>query len=987
MNPQTAFPCSLRLLRPALTYLLAVLLFSSASAQTDTGRITGLVTNSSGSAYLEGATVMIDGTNRSTTTDRRGEFDFGAMAPGDYSLRIAYTGMTAAIARVVVTAGQSASVTTALSEDVITMGTFSVVTNRNADALAVTEQRNAPNVKNVVDIASYGMLNNDNPAELLQLLPGVMGSIAFNEVDRVSIRGVDASFNSIQLDGNSFATPSINDGAAANSRSSVLSTTNTNNIKTAEVIKAITPDRPADAIGGIVNLIQRTALDYPKSAGRFEYRAGGQYVTTRSGYENRLTPNLQLTYHDVFGANRNWGVYATAGFNKESTNQFRTTQNVAAANNVTFGNVPNNNSTIENDRFRDRKNWALTIDHRPSFGHEFVFKYRHEDWLEATENLSTTFQTGTPAANWTPTVRALNLSSLVVNHGKNNPDVENNALSFDGKHRGDRWQLDYTAFYSSSIYKLYMDREEDLGSVFTTILPAFRPNIVVDSTKDALFPTVTITTANPDAVYNPDNYSMNLYQRQRPFSMNERSGGRADFKREFATAVPFFVKTGVARTVQYKRQDGANNQRIFVGEDGVAGINPATGVSDDRLSRFVIQPALLTGNDDAGNRRPFSLDIPTINRSFRDQPRLWTVDPYGEFQRALQNDYSATETIDAAYLMGETSWHKLRVLGGVRWEETKVKGTGLLRDQATATAAQVPDPYQRALINFGRPVTRTGNYRNFFPSVHTTYNIRPNLQARASYSTGIARPGYNNLIPTTTIDDANDSIVANSPGLKPQTADSYDLSLEYFSEPAGIISIGLFRKDIRDYITTTLSTVEPGNPFGEQYVGYQLRSPINAGSAKVQGVEFNVVQQLNFIPRPVGLFTLKGNLTLLRSEGNFGGTTRLASGEVPNFIPRAWNIVTEYTKGKFFMLARYNYQAGYLVGANANPNLATRNPDRNKLDVNFTYRWRREAHFFLAIDNVTEKPVYQQIGSGDRLFTGQVWAASRRFNIGVQGKF
>jgi hypothetical protein len=232
------------------------------------------------------------------------------------------------------------------------------VTNRNADALAVTEQRHAPNVKNVVDIAAYGMLNNDNPAELLQLLPGVAGSLFFNEVDRVSIRGIDSSLNSVQLDGNSFATPSIN-GSVTN-RSSVLSTTNTNNIKSAEVIKAITPDRSADAIGGLVNLVQKTALDYPRAAGRFEYRLGAQHVNTRSGYETRPTPNVQLTYHDTFGANRNWGVYVTGGFNKEATNQYRTTQGIV--NNATFGIIPNNSATIENDRFRTRKNWALTLE-------------------------------------------------------------------------------------------------------------------------------------------------------------------------------------------------------------------------------------------------------------------------------------------------------------------------------------------------------------------------------------------------------------------------------------------------------------------------------------------------------------------------------------------------------------------------------------------------------------------------------------------------
>ena len=166
-------------LRQPLAVVFALLCTALSFGQTNTGRITGIVTNTGGNAYLEGAVVTIDGNSRMTTTDRRGEFDFGGMPPGEYSLRVAYTGMAPASIRAAVTAGLTASVTVTLREDVIKMGAFSVTTNRNADALALTEQRNAPNVKNVVDIQAYGMLNNDNPAELLQLLPGVTGSIFF----------------------------------------------------------------------------------------------------------------------------------------------------------------------------------------------------------------------------------------------------------------------------------------------------------------------------------------------------------------------------------------------------------------------------------------------------------------------------------------------------------------------------------------------------------------------------------------------------------------------------------------------------------------------------------------------------------------------------------------------------------------------------------------------------------------------------------------
>jgi outer membrane receptor protein involved in Fe transport len=197
----------------------------------------------------------------------------------------------------------------------------------------------------------------------------------------------------------------------------------------------------------------------------------------------------------------------------------------------------------------------------------------------------------------------------------------------------------------------------------------------------------------------------------------------------------------------------------------------------------------------------------------------------------------------------------------------------------------------------------------------------------------------------------------------------------------------VFRKDIHDYIVSQISVVPPGFPLGDQYVGYELRTSVNGGSARVQGLEFNLVRQLNFIPRRLGLLTFKGNLTVLSAEGDFGSGSRLRSGQVPGFIPRAWNIVGEYALGKFHALARYNQQAAFLVGATANPALGTTNPRREKIDLNLGYRWRRSCEFFLAIDNLTEQPSYQWLGVGERQFANAVWAGSRRFNLGAQGKF
>ena len=954
-----------------------------ADSQEPVGRITGVVTDSTETTFLEGAVVAIAGTTHHTVTDRRGEFRFSGLSRGNYALLVSYTGMSPTTVNVAVTAESLTSIAVRLSDDVVRMGAYTVSTNRSADALAVTDQRHAPNVKNVVDIQAYGMLNNDNPAELLQLLPGVTGSIFFNEVDRVSIRGMDSSLNNVQLDGNSLATPSIN--GSTNDRSSILSTTNTNNIKSAEVIKAITPDRSADAIGGMVNLIQRSALDYPKSAGRLEYRLGGQYVNTRSGFETRTTPNAQLTYHTTFGAKRDWGVFLTAGMNKEATNQLRSGQNIV--NNATFGAIPTANNEYESDRFRYRKNWAVTVDHRRGGAHEFALKFKHDDWFEATETLTTTLNGAIPAPAWTRDVRAYSSANMSLGHSNANPSTRSDSISFEGKHRWDRWEASYNVFRSQAILDTKLEGTLDYAVLTATLLTQFRPTYVADSSRDLLFPRITFTSANQDALFNPDNYQLGTVQQHRQLRDDRRSGARFDVKRTFGWILPLSVKSGLSRNEQSRLSYARNHQRAFVGEDRVLGINPATGRSDDRLSRFVNSSPAVSGYSDTGNRRPFMFDIPAVNRSYYDQPQLWLDDTYGNTLRALQTNFKAEEEINAGYVMAETDWRKFHFLAGVRWEETKVTGTGVFTNPVQSTAAQIPDPIQRAISNAGKNIERSSRYHNLFPSLHMIYRLQPNTQVRASYSTGIGRPGFGAIVPNTTVNETTDVVTTNNPGLRPQYADSYDLSIEHYSEPAGIVSLGLFRKDISDYIVSQIGVVPPGFPLGEQYVGYQLRTSVNGGSAKVQGLEFNLVRQLNFIPRSIGLFTFKGNLTVLRAEGDFGGGSNVTSSQVPGFIPHAWNVVGEFTKGRFFALARYNQQAGFLVGTNANPNLVTSNPRREKIDVNFVYRWRKACEFFFAIDNITERPSFQLLGVGERQYASAVWAGSRRFNLGVQGKF
>ena len=96
------------------------------------------------------------------------------------------------------------------------------------------------------------------------------------------------------------------------------------------------------------------------------------------------------------------------------------------------------------------------------------------------------------------------------------------------------------------------------------------------------------------------------------------------------------------------------------------------------------------------------------------------------------------------------------------------------------------------------------NYTNLFPTVQVRYDFTPDFLVRATYSTGISRPGFNQAAATTTWNGSivGAQITTGNPNLKPTTGDNYDVDFEYYLHNGGIISVGLFDKEFQNYIVT-----------------------------------------------------------------------------------------------------------------------------------------------------------------------------------------
>src|SRR6185436_14955829 len=99
---------------------------------------------------LEGAKVEVPALGATALTDNTGRYVLSGVPVGTHELVVSYIGLDPSRAQVVVAAGQRAVRDFELSSGIYRLDAFKVTGEREGDALAITAQRNAQNVKNIV---------------------------------------------------------------------------------------------------------------------------------------------------------------------------------------------------------------------------------------------------------------------------------------------------------------------------------------------------------------------------------------------------------------------------------------------------------------------------------------------------------------------------------------------------------------------------------------------------------------------------------------------------------------------------------------------------------------------------------------------------------------------------------------------------------------------------------------------------------------------
>ncbi|MEO5959817.1 MAG: carboxypeptidase regulatory-like domain-containing protein, partial [Opitutaceae bacterium] len=226
------------------------------AAASAAGIVTGVVSNKTTGNGLEGATVLLPGLRATALVDNTGRFVLNGVPAGTHEIVVSYTGLDDVKSLVTVTAGQRTTHNVQMSSATYLLDPFKVSGEKEGYAAAITSQRNATNLKNVVSMDAFGDLPNLNATELVMRLPGVTFADPGEEVvEGISIRGQGMGLNSITIDGGLMASYS---GMNRQSRMTAFSGSM---FESLEVIKGQTPDQGADSMGGRVNFRTRSPLN------------------------------------------------------------------------------------------------------------------------------------------------------------------------------------------------------------------------------------------------------------------------------------------------------------------------------------------------------------------------------------------------------------------------------------------------------------------------------------------------------------------------------------------------------------------------------------------------------------------------------------------------------------------------------------------------------------------------------------------------------
>jgi TonB-dependent receptor len=927
--------------RLVVATLFSLFIVSPLSAQDSTATLEGTVVGTDGEFQFEGARVQILGTDRRTSTDRRGRFSFRDLEPGSYEIQVSYVGAPSKTETVEVVAGEDNQVEIRLGDNG-GLERMVVIGQAAVQSASLAREQSALNNINVLSADAIGQFPDDNVAEALQRVPGLSLERDQGEGRFVVIRGANAEFNTTTINGLRIPGPE-DDSRAVN-----LDVISSDLVESVEVSKSLMPDQDADAVGGNIEIKTLSAFDLGNSlTGRIE----GSYNEPLE----ETSPRLGLTGTRLLSVGEGIDNLAISG----SVNFYDRSY---AVDNVEGGAWPfveapgggefrSPESAEQRDYELNRKRigGVLNFDFRTDAGTEYYLRTLYSEFSDNEIELEHEylFEDATPVEITSDS--GLFTDGEVERRGKETTATrEILSVVFGSETSIGQWETDYQAGYSEAS----TSEPFSLG----TALIAGGLDIGYDLSGDRRTP--RLFGPDLDALENLEAYELDLVELESDLTEEEEVSLAFNAGRYFAwSGNPGRFQFGAKARLREKFNDGNNSNFESFGGDFTLADLAGPGSRDYPLGRFgpYVSTDIL---------RQFYFD----NRDgFEINQADFLLDSEGE-------DYDLEEDIYAAYVMTELTFGALDLVGGLRLEHTDQSQRGF--------RAIVNEDVDDGLPTI-EPVTAGNDYTDVFPNLQVLYNISDEWQLRGALTRTMGRPNFEAAGARQVVEIEGGDRVAEigNPDLDPFYSNNFDLELSYYgADRLTVASAGIFYKDIEDFfVSTDIAGQAPWEDFDE------VSTVINGDSAELFGLELSYVQQFGQLPAPWDGLLLIANYTYVDSEAEV--PFRSSSIPLPRQSDNIANLALGYDGGGLSMRLAANYRGKYFdeIEDPEDPSQDRYVDEELRVDFTSEYRFTDNWTAIFNVSNITDEVFYAYLGDPD--FSNQYDEFGRTYEFGLRFRY
>lgn len=930
--------------------LLAVLLAGAAQGQVMKGTVT------SGNSQLPGASLTIRNTKVHAASTISGDFTLRAPSTGKVTLVISYVGFETKEVAVDLKEGinEIGVIELLPSEgkikDVVIRGTMAP-----SQIKAYSIKKNSLAIMDVLAADAIGKLPDRNAAEAVQRMQGVAVARYHGEADQATVRGTPFGWTSTLFNGTRL--PSAN---VYGSRASVLDAVPSEMIQYVQVSKAITPDMEGDAIGGSINFITRTA---PVKRQLNVSAAGGYNNFSKDG-----TYNGSLVYGDRFFKGKLGVMLAAAIWDRNwGTDSYDVSYNTSLADATGRRSI---NSVMFKRYMGKRQTYGSNL------GLEWKFNESHKliarGMLDKFNDIRPVYESYIDYTR----------RGYQYNYRYSHYQTELNGAELGGEHQlSSRLKMDWsTSLYSSKFYirtpNTLPDDQRGLPiATFRQRINGGFDGLAADGRKYWYFDSpdgkgddpmhFNAGIKDPAEVMDPSKLTLQQLVVTRLDNSEKDKTFQVNLKWNITQKLS--VKAG--GKYRHKDRNGINMAALVWMPGAALGVpnSPALVALNQLEQTSFPQPSNYFSHY-AGDQSQYIMQPLTKQQLFNLYDTAFLrKNGFANVSSASNATllYNGNEQVAAGYVMAE--WDvtdKLKVIGGVRNEYTSLRLNSSKITTGTETTIT--------------PTTASNSYNALLPMLHLKYALNSQANIRAAYTRTLVRPSFTDLIPNESENLTTNpaTITKGNPDLKPTFANNIDLMGEYYFKNIGLLSGGVFYKDISNIIFS--------NRYQETENGtsYLITTPGNLQSAYLLGFEAGINKRFNFLKGFWSGFGTEFNYTFIKSEvevpRTVSGKITMDKTSLPNQSKNLFNAILFYERNGVMVRLAGNYRGKSIESINQQlgPDFYTWTAGNFTLDASATVSISNSLKVFMELNNLTNEPLKTYMGEKRRI-TMVEWYSQR----------